>query len=89
MRSILLAAFGGNYPLGLSDRWIERITKKARDPNQIAGLRFVWLETGATVSGTRRRPRVSAQQPLEKTTCLLPEREELTLQLEQRQQRLA
>jgi hypothetical protein len=46
MRSILLAAFGGNYPLGLSDCWIERITKKARDPNQIAGLRFVWLETG-------------------------------------------
>jgi hypothetical protein len=37
---------GSNYPLGLRDRSIERITKKARDPNQIAGLRIVWLETG-------------------------------------------
>lgn len=87
MQSILLTASGAITRWGQATA-IERITKKARDPNQIAGLRFFWVEPRATVSGTRRNPQASAQQPLEKTTCLLPEREELTQQPEQRQRRL-
>ena len=35
----------GNYPRERNVERIERITKKARDPNQIAGLRIVWRET--------------------------------------------
>lgn len=45
MQSILLTASGAITRWGQATA-IERITKKARDPNQIAGLRFFWVEPG-------------------------------------------